>query len=211
MDLSPLQGEFTVGINTLLEWEDLPFMPSVMAAHEAELHALREKIWEFTGPVWWSYMMWYSYVPANPHLFPGPNWHWIQDTPQINWRSDPVKWRDRPELLGVTDDFGNIAWSSTAVIAPAIPALIWMGFKEIYLVGVDNTQQGYVHEPYKLRPEGLSDRCNREFANVMEEVDKYGILIRNCSPYSTAPIPYVSLEQAKKANVVEIDGEMVFA
>jgi len=110
------------------------------------------------------------------------------------WSGDPIKWRDKPDMLGLGDDFWRVGCAHSPVMEPAVPALIWLGFREIYLLGVDHTPNDHIYDNDGARNQRISS-ADAAFRHMIPEAERLGVTVRNCSPGSRAPVPYIPLEQ----------------
>lgn len=194
VDISPLAAEFTVGINHLLRWEGLPFVPNAWAACEYDdLYKIAGDLKNITVPKWFAHPVWHSYVGKRPGFHPDDTWHWIHTDSHMNWNGDRQKWGGKLDLLGLGDEFWRVGCGHTPVMEPAIPALVWMGFREIYLLGVDHTQDDHVYAHDGNRNQRVA-AADAAFRNMVPELEARGVKVRNCSPGSKAPVPFESLE-----------------
>lgn len=195
LDLSLLKHEFTVGVNHLVKWDALPFTPSAWAASEYDgRERVAEGIAHLTMPKWWANENW----PAMD-----TSWKWLYKDPKVMLNSpNEWKWKGDPDAMGLGDEFWRTATAYSPVQEAAIPVLNWMGFQEIYLLGVDHTiDKGHVYSsdipnvPIEMRKQriGASDKA---YVHMLEMMEERGRKLRNCSPNSLAPVPYVPLRAA---------------
>lgn len=163
-DLRPLQNEFTFGCARLIEWEGLPFTPTFYGCGEFSTYA---RVYERVEaiPMAGRFMMhdqWGRRVTERglrkrgiEQEIPDPDpekWH---VTMPFRERSDRTSLRESLEVHihdGVLKGFDGVL--DTVTVAPGCSVLhaglqpaIWLGFTEIYLLGLDMTDGGYVYSP----------------------------------------------------------------
>lgn len=201
IDVEPLREEFTVGINHLYRWKGLPFIPSAWAACEYDdLYKVAGDIAHLKIPKWFAHPVWHTYNSMQPDFKPDKYWNWIHTDSHCNFAGHPPKWKGITDIMGLADEFWRVAVGYTPVLAPAIPALVWMGFREIYLLGVDHTEENHVYASDGQRNQ-LIKAANKSFATMVPELEKHGVVVRNCSPDSLAPVPYVPYEEVIGATI----------
>jgi hypothetical protein len=194
MRLDGLKGEFVLGVSQLAQWQGLPVSPNAWACSEHDdLPKIVEQTARLKIPKWFSNPLWHSYDRIHPGWQPDDTWRWIYSDSFCTWSGFPEKWDGQLDLLGLGDEFWRVGCGHTPVIQPGIPALVWMGFREIYLLGVDHTKQDHVYGQDGSRRQDVG-RANRAFENIVPALAEHGVKVRNCSPGSLAPVPYESLE-----------------
>lgn len=81
----------------------------------------------------------------------------------------------------------NGIWESDSVVIPAVRLAMFMGFKEIYIFGLDLNGALHFFPEKKLNPpfEGKNfRRIVADFRDVAREAERQGVKIINCSPNS---------------------------
>tara|TARA_Y100000310_G_scaffold296572_1_gene328912 strand:+ start:433 stop:1161 length:729 start_codon:yes stop_codon:yes gene_type:complete len=127
--LAELQNHFTMGVNRLLWWGDLPFTPWAMAISEAEHVAkLDEMMMGRDGGVTHRFVCHWTDVVH-------PGWQWVAKAPD-----DMNMWRDGAE--GLREPLEPLPSGSSTCLTVGVQLGLWMGFDCIYLLGCDNTTTG---------------------------------------------------------------------
>lgn len=194
MDISALSNEFTVGINHLLRWDGLTFIPNAWAACEYDdLYKVEADIKHLPIPKWFAHPVWHTYNSIKPDFKPDDTWRWVHTDSHANFAGGEEKWKGQTDLLGLGDTFWRVAVGRTPVMEPALPALVWMGFRQIYLLGVDHTVDDHVYASDGSRNQRI-ESANKSFARMIPAYAEHGVTVKNCSPNSKAPIPYIALE-----------------
>ena len=188
--LHKMKKEYTFTCNRMRMWGDVPFKPYV--------HCVTEP-----GPIQsWGYGIHrdYDFPEAQNRVaciwWPvvAPGWLWLPkavDEIQVRW-SGPQGLGDRLAPL-------PSAWASPLTIAQLA---LWMGFKQVFLVGCDTTQQGQAWDVEKGRT-----KKPRNIRSILESADRLhrdmrraGRELYDCSTggkFNTEGlIPYVDLEEA---------------
>jgi len=136
----------------------------------------------------------------------------VRDIPGINFvnvKGPPKKWKNDWNFIfeRVGKDTKTFVWNKNT-FAVALNLLLYMGFKDICLAGVDfdNSKQDY-HSDVKLDKEHRSLNSNlywhlfKYTKHVAQQAkQKMGVNIRSISPLSKLNdhIPYLTLEQLNK-------------
>jgi hypothetical protein len=195
LDISPLADEFTVGVNHLRRYQGLSFHPNAWAACEYDdLYKIADDLVDLPEPKWFAHPVWHTYNPINPSFNPDDTWVWIHTDSHMNFAGDEEKWKGKIDLLGLGDVFWRVAVGHSPVLEPAIPVLAWMGFREIYLLGVDHTPDNHAYAADGKRNQRI-EAATKALASMVPELEAHGVVVRNCSPGSRAPVPYVDLEE----------------
>ena len=195
VNIDPLADEFTVGVNHLRRYAGLSFRPNVWAACEYDdLYKVADDLRDLSEPKWFAHPVWHTYNPLKPEFHPDDTWKWIHTDSHANFAGGEEKWKGMLDILGLDEVFWRVAVGHSPVLEPAIPALAWMGFREIYLLGVDHTPLHHAYDTDGERNQRI-DAATKSFANMVPELEKHGVLVRNCSPGSKANVPYVPLEE----------------
>jgi hypothetical protein len=192
LDVGRLRDEYTVGVNHLILWKDLPFIPSAWGASESdERYVVSGELKHLDIPKWWANQGWPDFDDS---------WAWLYKDPKMGLHQDDFDWLGDSDTLGFGAEFWRVANAYSPVQDVAIPVLCWMGFTEIYLLGVDHTANtGHVYssdidedvENRRKQRIGASDKAYR---NILPILEMRGITLRNCSPGSQAPVPYIEFE-----------------
>ena len=198
-DLSLLDGEFIVGVSQLATWDgvkDVQFSAWASAEHR-DMSLILPQVARLNIPKWLGNGQWYRFNPTEPELLmeDHPDWHWIHTDHSISWHGRASQWAGVPDALGLGEDFWRTGIAFSPVAQPAIPALAWMGFRRIYLLGVDHTASRHVYDEAEERHQDVR-RANKAYANLIPEIESRGVTVRNCSPDSLAPVPYLSYAEA---------------
>ena len=190
IDLLPkMVDEYTFTCNRMRQWGDVPFRPYI--------HCITEP-----GPIQsWGYGIspLYDYPEAQNRVacmwWPvvAPGWLWLpkaNDDIQLRW------WGPQ----GLDDRLSPLpsAWASPLTIAQLA---LWMGFKKIYLLGVDTTQQGQAWDVEKGRT-----KKPRNIRSILESADRLhrdmrraGRELWDCTPggklNGDGLIPYADLKE----------------
>ncbi len=187
-----LEGEYTVGVNHLMLWKDLPFIPTAWAQSEGQG---RDRVSKEVAHLKIEKWMADTAAPAEDMT---DDWHWIFREPRISLAKDHHRdWENAPDALGLGDEFWRVANSYGPVGDCAVPVLVWMGFTHIYLCGLDNTVDNHVYgDPLVLqegnrRPEGI----HRAFKNMQTILKPAGRYLINTTPSNRLPMPYRPLEE----------------
>lgn len=189
VELDRLKGEFTVGVNELYKWKRLPFTPNMWGARERDFGAsISQGVAHMNIPKIWACVWW-------PFFDPDPSWRWIYQDPGTSFnRSTWHQEGDSLDSIGLGDEFWRVGIGYSPVTDAAIPPLVWMGFREIYLLGVDHTSQGYVWDQSVKRMQRI-EATNRSYVNMEIVLREHGRTLLNCSPGSEARLPYRPLEE----------------
>ena len=193
--LSNMNNEYTFTCNRIKLWKELPFTPWLHAVTEpgpflawgravARTHACPEAK-NHVGCCWF---------PVNI-----PGWHWLPKAPddiQARWQG----------VFGMGDHLPPIptAWASPLTIAQLA---LWMGFSELYLLGVDTTQTGQAWD----RSKGTT-KFPRNIRSIVESADRLrsqvwlnGRKIYDCTPNGRfsqeGVMPYIDLAEVVHATV----------
>ena len=185
VDISPLASEFTFGITFLYRWEGLHFRPNVWIANEIDHYY---KIAEHIAD--WDIL---KVLVAGQSPDRDRSWRWLYKDSRAGYSGDPYRWEGQDDLLGLGDEFWRGPTCYSAVPDAAIPIAFWMGFQEVYLLGVDHTVDGYIYDPEFERSAQVIRNVNKAYTNMLPVVKKYGRKLLNCSPNSLAPVPHMSL------------------
>ena len=135
------------------------------------------------------------------------DWTWLYRRPYF--RNSPLPlarldgWPDGSSALGVVDGGlmdGKPYLSSggSVVFDCALQVAVWAGCSEIYLLGVDATQQGHVYDRAgsAIRLHVESRRAMIRTAQVWErELDTRGIKVRSLSPGGNLTVPKVDVKE----------------
>lgn len=194
--LPRLQGHFVVGCAQLYRWppaQKIDFSAWSVGEHR-DLVAINEQIDSLDVPRWLGNAQWHYWNSVHPGFSLDSRWRWVQCDNSINWAGFPEKWTDRPEMLGLGETFDMIGNGHSPILQPAVPALAWMGFREIYLLGVDHTEEDHVYERDGLRAQAVVT-ANIAFEHMMGELSKRGVMLFNCSPKNNTPLPYRHIEE----------------
>jgi len=118
-------------------------------------------------------------------------WHWIFIDPTYSiedWEPENPAWR--LPMLG-----HNAALQATLM-------LWWMGFKEIYLLGCDNTNVGYAYDQAEKRPWADTDIVHKMSLILVNQLEGQGVILKDCTEGGRLPIPKANL-----ADVLAIKSE----
>lgn len=191
--LGALKDEFTFTCNRMKRWGELPFTPFVHCVTEpGPVLGFGERInpiYDFpeaknkVACIWWP--VW------------AKDWLWMPKAPddiQVRWSGT---WGMGERLPPVPT-----AWASPLTIAQLA---LWMGFTELYLLGVDTTQQGQAWDMERGRTaKERNIRSILECAERMQrDIARHGRTLRDCTPGGRMNlegcIPYLPLEEALHA------------
>ena len=191
MDIGRLKGEYTVGINHLILWKDLPFIPTAWAQSEFDgRDRVAKEVAHLDIPKWWANQNWPDFDET---------WKWLYKDPKVGFHqtgNSEWKWRGNDDALGLRDEFWRVANAYSPVQESAIPVLLWQGFTHIYLCGVNHTRVGHVYdeELVTTRPHTRLSASTNAYINMQTVMNEHGRTLINCTADSEAPVPYESLD-----------------
>jgi hypothetical protein len=130
------------------------------------------------------------------------------------------EWANSNEIFKRKDDEAIFVWTGS-VTGLSLHVLIWMGAKNIYLLGTDlSNENGDYHYKGKLSKENAEyaqsahDKTNLFYKWITKESPRHGVNLRSCTPDSKINqyMEYVPLEEAlKKSQTRSLrEGELIF-
>lgn len=164
--LEGLKGEATFGCNYLMEWKDIPFVPTYYSVTDE--HPIKAYKWTYP-----EYDMFRIYGSKDPCLH--PLWHW--------WPmySD----RHRIENEGMVS-FGDWECLKTGWCCPItnLDIAAWLGYTEFYMLGLDTTPVGYAYNPTEVRKAfpRMFGGIQRSMRRARQNIEANGGRIYDCTP-----------------------------
>ena len=215
-DISPLAAEVTFGVNYLSQYKRLGFMPTFWAAAEIDdlvdidhqLVLLERRLSKRLVP---------EGQPVPPDLKVVPRAKFFSHEISINALFDPpafddwtwiyrdVYWNfEKGRFNGFGDELEWVATNYNVVWDCAFPMAIWMGMREIYLLGCDNNEEphagdisGGVRGTVRNRPSQAAahTRSGRGLQEVMPLFRDNGVTLVDLSVGGSLPLPKSTLAE----------------
>ena len=134
-DINVLRDEFTFGVNRLMDWDGMTFEPTFYGA--CENIGLTDFILPSAKKAP-SSIKFFAHDYDYTQQYDMPDWHWLYRL--------PIKqvWTHGPQGMG--EDFDYVASGSSVVFDVAVQVGLWMGFKDIYLLGCDNKTDQHIYD-----------------------------------------------------------------
>ena len=207
LELDPVQfarlkdEPVTIGMNFLARWRKMPFVPQYFVACESDAFPTVDGTTEhlsFPGGKF------FTYDKPSEYMLRGKGWTWVARDHQAFIQQDRVPaWVDdrgapfAPFTSSSTPILGTVVWDAATQLA------LWMGCREVYVLGMDADKRGYVFYS-EAEKEGVSDgRVSHvvDIASCIErELGKRGISFVNLTPGGNLTIPRRDLKDV-------LDGE----
>ncbi len=134
-DINVLRDEFTFGVNRLMDWDGMTFEPTFYGA--CENIGLTDFILPSAAKAPHS-TKFFAHDYDYTQQYDMPDWHWLYRLPLKH------VWTHGPQGMG--EDFDYVACGSSVVFDVAVQVGLWMGFKDIYLLGCDNQTDQHIYD-----------------------------------------------------------------
>ena len=178
MDLSGLKDEVTFGCNRLPLWDDLPFIPTYYGLTEPYN---AEQIAYYDEMTW---AHWGEKIPVRFVVNPDPvkteGWIWVEK----ELETGPLAMRNHG-IVGLGKDFAPLKTGRTSPLTLSQIAL-WMGYREIYFVGIDFSEKGYCFDrdadPGVTVHERTIKAARASFKVARTAVEKARGIMCDCTP-----------------------------
>jgi len=187
--LDKMNDETTFTVNRMAKWKDLPFTPTY--------HCVAEP-----GPIGaWGSIVWPNYhhkvtksqIAINWYPVTAKGWLWCPKAPddiQMRWEG----WFGTGEVLPPLPT----GWASPLTLSQLAA---WMGFREIFFLGIDTTQMGQAWDKDKGRT--VEPRNIRSILECFErgnrDMKRQGVTVYDCTPggliNKEGALSYMPLEQ----------------
>lgn len=132
--LERLKGEATFGCNYLLDWKELPFVPTYYSVTDEHPN----RAWKWTYP---DVEMFRIYGSKEPCLH--PLWHW--------WPMYADRHRVENQGMVGLDDKWDCLRTGWCCPITNLQIAAWLGYREFYMLGMDTTPIGYAYNPKEVR------------------------------------------------------------
>jgi hypothetical protein len=178
--LAKLDNEYSYGISSLLRWPDLPFMPTFYLSQEMRY--------------WWFYQQLIDHLK-----YPGLRMHSNQYSADL-----PSPWvlvhddREYDLKKGDFNGFGErLDWvagqgGSATLIAAQIA--VFMGFREIYMLGCEASLDGYVWDKSAARNAEDTQRFIECTSLVYKSLKEKGVALIDLTENGNLTIPKSHLD-----------------
>jgi hypothetical protein len=194
VDLLPqLEGRDTWGINRLPTWADMPFDLTYWSAHEGNLMT------RHGGNV-------FDFLPLEGTecftVHPVPTRFSRRGVAQWVAKSEDVVVENHVAGLGETLPPLSIAYSGVGI---ACQLAFWMGYTDIFILGSEFSDAGYVWDPGAGRSfdRGQAHRAIRGMTRVAQAAEAHGRRVIDCTPGGLlnayggvpGPLPFTELAE----------------
>ena len=172
--LGGLKSEATFGCNYLLDWKELPFIPTYYSITDE--HPIKAPLW--TYPEVGDKMF---RIYGSKERCVHPMWHW--------WPMYSDKHRVENEgMAGFMGLSGEGEWGClrTGWCCPNTNVQIaaWLGYREFYFLGMDTTPVGYIYNPTEVRKSfpRMFGGIQRSVRRTRQIIEANGGKIYDCTP-----------------------------